>query len=351
MKIIARDCKITMGIDASTKSLSITVLREGQFVKHANVPYSRNALESFLNRFAGCCIRSVYEASSIGYWLHDTLIELGVQNTVTPPSKTPRSSSDRVKTDRRDSMKLARLHEAGLLKAIGVPGQEQRAARQLLRTRRQISGQRTRTMRQIRSLLLFHHIERPQQVGKPWTQSYLQWLASVPFSSTEGGLSLRQALDALLKVYHELTGQVKALTQQVVRMGADPCYRSHADALQSNPGIGVLTALTILSEIGSIRRFANSQQFASYLGLTPSEYSRGETQRQGHITRAGNTHIRALLVECCWIWISKDQAAYRIYRRIARRRERQRAIVAMARRLATRIYWQLRQLEKHKAVS
>ena len=349
MKIIARDSNITMGIDASTKTLSITVLQDGQCVKHATVPYDRKALESFLKRFPECRIRSVYEASSIGYWLHDTLQELGVENTVTPPSKTPRSSEDRVKTDRRDSLKLAQLHQARLLKAICVPSKEQRAARQLLRTRKQLSGQRKRTMTQIRSLLLFHHIESPKGIGRPWTRSYLHWVASEPFSTVQGGAYLRESLDALLRIYHELSKQVLELNKRIARMGADSCYAAPVERLQSTPGIGVLTALTILTEIGSVERFATSQQFTSYLGLTPSEHSSGNMQRQGRITRAGNTHIRGLLVECCWMWIGKDQAAYRTYRRIPRRREPKRAIVAMGRRLATRIYWQLRKLQNQKA--
>jgi len=110
------------------------------------------------------------------------------------------------------------------------------------------------------------------------------------------------------------------------------------------PGVGTLSAMIVLTEIRNAGRFATSQEFASNLGLVPSEHSTGDRQHRGHITKTGNRHIRGVLVECAWAWIRYDKAAYATYRRLARRREPKRAIVAMARRLAVKIYWQLRQI-------
>jgi len=102
--------------------------------------------------------------------------------------------------------------------------------------------------------------------------------------------------------------------------------------------------MIVLTEIRNAGRFATSQEFASNLGLVPSEHSTGDRQHRGHIAKTGNRHIRGVLVECAWAWIRYDKAAYATYRRLARRREPKRAIVAMARRLAVKIYWQLRQI-------
>lgn len=345
MKIVAQNRELTMGIDAATSGLAITVLEGEEVLKTAKVPYNPQALASFLSRFVNCRIRSVYEAGSIGFWLHDVLMELGVDNTVTPPSKTPRAPGEHVKTDRRDSRKLADLHRAGQLKAVAVPPLAQRLARQLTRTRRQLVEHRGEVKMQIRSQLTFHHVEWPADAGKPWSLAWRAWLARLSFSELPMGQCLRASLDVLLAMEQCLKEQIAVLEQQIRALARSPEYRHKACVLESNSGVGPLSAMTILLETGSVARFQGSQQFTSFLGLTPTEQSSGQVQHKGHISKAGNTHIRRLLVEDAWVWIRKDKAAYATFRRIVKRREMGRAIVAMARRLATKLYWQLRAME------
>jgi transposase len=199
-------------------------------------------------------------------------------------------------------------------------------------------------MVQIRSFLEFHHLVMPAEIKTKWSRGFVEWLSTMDLKGTPGGEYLRRSLDALLRMYRELSEEVEALKKEIGEMGKSKRYARAATVLQSTPGIGALTAMTVLTEVPGIDQFPTSQQFTSYLGLTPSEHSSSETQHRGHITKAGNTHIRGILVESCWMWISKDKGAYTTYRRIARRREPKRAIVAMARRLATKIYWQLRSI-------
>jgi transposase len=334
-----------MGIDVGKKMLGVTMLSGDEILKQAKIPYERAAIESFLSRFPGCRIKAVYEAGCFGYWLYDTLTELGVETIVTPPSKVPHAPGERVKTDRRDSRKLAVQHQAKTLSCVPIPAPQERARRQLVRTHRQLVRTRVRTMVQIRSLLEFHHLLPPPQIGNAWSPALVAWLETTDLKGTPDGEFLRRSLDAMLRIYHEVSEEVNALKKEIAAMAKSRRYAQAATVLRSTPGIGPLAAMTILTEINRIDRFPTSQQFTAYLGLIPSEHSTSETQRQGHITKTGNAHLRGILVESSWIWIRKDQAAYTTYRRIARRREPKRAIVAMARRLATKVYWQLRTLK------
>ena len=344
MKIVAQDQDVAMGIDVASKHLAITVIGDGEVLKEATIRHTRPAIESFLVRFPGCRIRAAYEAGCFGYWLCDTLVELGVDVTVTPPSLLERAPGDKVKTDRRDSLHLAVQLAAGRLKSVAIPSKEERATRQLVRTYEQLKQMRVQSMVRIRSFLEFHHIEVPEEAGRKWTSAFLEWLGTFAFEGMTGAEYLRRSLDALVRVYRDLTHEANQLKKEIGRLAKTRPYERAVHVLESTPGVGTLSAMIVLTEIRDARRFKTSQEFASNLGLVPSEHSTGDQQHRGHITKTGNRHIRGVLVECAWVWIRYDKAAYAIYRRLARRREPKRAIVAMARRLAVKIYWQLRQI-------
>jgi transposase len=337
-----------MGIDVSKGSLAITVLSGEAVLKQAVIPHTRAALESWLGRFPGCRVRAVYEAGCFGYWLYDTLTELGVEAMVTPPSKVLRAPGDRVKTDRRDSGKLARQLQAGQLRAVRVPSAQERAERQLVRSYKQTQNTRVRVMNQIKSLLLLHHIEKPREAGKNWTRTFLAWLDGLDFADRPGGEYLRRSLDVLLDLYRYLTAEVSALKKDVRRLARQPQHQRAVHVLASTRGVGTHSAMVVLSELGDPHdlghRFPHSTQFTGFLGLTPSEHSTGGRRRLGAITKTGNRFIRGVLIQCAWRWIGGDAAAKTTFGRIARRSNKQVAIVAMARRLAARMYWQLRQL-------
>lgn len=349
-RIIARDVDVAMGIDAAQANLAVTMLTADGELKQATISHTRSALESFLSRFPGCRIKAVYEAGCFGYWLHDTLRELGVDAIVTPPSKLPRARGERVKTDRRDSLMLASQLFAGQLKAVDVPSKHDRSVRQLVRTCKQLQRTRVRTMNQIKSFLLFHHFEKPAGLGKNWTRAFVTWLEELSFADVPGGEHLRTSLDALLDLYRYLTPAVSELKKAIHKLAQTARYQRAVHVLASTRGVGAYSAMVVLSELGNIRdlaqRFENSDKFTGFLGLTPGEHSTGGKHHRGHITKTGNRFIRGVLVSCSWRWIAGDAAAKTTYRRIARRRDKKRAIVAMARRLATKMYWQLRQLPR-----
>jgi transposase len=248
---------------------------------------------------------------------------------VVPPSLIPIESGNRVKTDKRDSRKLAKLLEGNLLKEVYVLTEEERMQRELLRTRHQLVGHRSDVARQIKSKLLFHGISSPFPSKHRWTLKYVQWLKSLSFSS----LYLKESLEVLVDLYEYLTRQLTRINRKVVELSRTDKYRGRAELLRTAPGVGLLTGMEILVELQDMGRFRSSEEIASYMGLTPSEYSTGEHIRQGRITRSGNWRVRNALIESSWILIRRDPWMRMIYMRLKSRKGAKRAIIAIARKL------------------
>jgi len=257
----------------------------------------------------------------------------GVEVIVVPPSLIPIESGNRVKTDKRDSRKLARLLEGNLLKKVFVLTEEERMHRELLRTRQQLVSHRRDVARQIKSKLLFHGISSPFPSKYGWTQKYVQWLRGLPFPSPY----LKESLEILVDLYEYLTRQLMKIHRKVVELSRTSKYSGRAKLLRTAPGVGLLTGMEVLVELQDMGRFRSSEEVASYLGLTPSEYSTGEYTRQGRITRCGDWRVRTALVESSWILITKDPGMRGVYLRLKRLKGSKKAIVAIARRLIIRL--------------
>ncbi len=332
-KVLARGKTVAVGIDVHKENWHVTVLVAGEELFHGQIPGEYAALRKQLDRLLDCQIRVAYEAGPCGFGLHDRLQGDGIEVLVVPPSLIPVESGNKVKTDRRDSRKLARLLEANLLKRVHVLTAEERAHRDLLRTRRQVVNHRSDVARQIKSTLLFYGIRAPFPAQQQWTGPYLRWVKGLHWEEE----CVTVALDMLLRLYEELTVHVKALARQITTLAGTEQYQARVRLLRSVPGIGLLTAMEILTELQDLSRFASPQHLASYLGLTPSEYSSGPRVRQGRITRCGNKRVRSCLVESAWILIGKDPAMRQRYLRIKMRRGAKRAIIAIARNLSGRI--------------
>jgi transposase len=171
--------EVNIGVDVHKRSWRVTALLEGVVVIAGSVPPTYEAFKKLLRRFEGATIRVAYEAGPAGFDLYDRLAEDGLECIVTPPSLIPTESGNKVKTDKIDSHKLARLLESNLLKRVWVLTAEQRGHRQLVRTRRQIPNHRADVMRQIKSLLMFHGIQTPVEGSQQWTHSYVNRLRTV----------------------------------------------------------------------------------------------------------------------------------------------------------------------------
>lgn len=323
--------EIFIGIDVHENSYSVSVFFEKEELLNQRYPSDTRHLKKLLDRYSSFRIHAVYEAGPFGYTLYDWLKAQGVAVIVTPPSKIPEMPGDFVKTDKRDARKLAHLLSGGLLKAVSVPERQKREDRDLLRTRDQQSEMRRRIFLQIGSKLRFHGI--PIRCRRLISVKNRKEIVNYPGMSN----SLRTALACLLSDYDHYTQALQRIRREVVILSESPAYTEALTILQSIPGVGLLTALNFLLELPDMSRFASNEHIGSYLGLTSSEYSSGESQHQGHITRCGNSRLRKLLVQCSWRLIAGDAVMKRCYERIKRRRGGKRAIVAIARKLSGRM--------------
>ena len=329
----AKGKPIYVGIDVHKRDWVVTVLCQGEDLYHATVVPDPAALVRLLKRFEASEVHTVYEAGPTGYWLHDALVEAGFDSIVTPPSLVPRIGG-KVKTDRRDSRKLASMLAGGFLRRIHVLTPEERAHRQLLRTRNQIERHRRQTQNQIKSLLLFHGKRAPATLRERWSEAHVRWIESLSWDYP----ALKISIDAMVRMYRDLTEQYKQLTHEIEAFALTEKYRERAHLLTQIPGIGIFTAMAILMELQNIERFRRADQLASFLGLTPSQHSSGERIRMGHITRCGNYQVRTRLVQSSWTLIRYDAGAKATYERIKHQTgSGRKAITAIARRLALRV--------------
>ncbi len=325
---------VYVGIDVHKATWTITAICDGEIVYDSTIPSDCGRLDAILSRFHRGRVHTVYEAGCFGFRLHDRLTERGYDSMVTPPSLAPRMGGN-VKTDRRDSKKLASMLVNGFLKRVYVFSPEERADRELVRTRNQIERHRKRVQSQIKSKLLFYGVKTPEWLkdGK-WSQRYVKWLEGI---ECEHEL-VKTSMDCLLELFRHLDQQYKEMTRRVKELAKSERYKKRVQILTSVPGIGILTAMTLLVELQGMERFKTADEIASYLGLTPSQYSTSDKVRFGHITRCGNSHVRQALIESSWTLIRYDKAMEVKYERLRQQvGNSKKAIVGIARTLSIRI--------------
>lgn len=233
-------------------------------------------MRKLIERLPGCTVKVAYEAGPCGFSFYHKLTADGIETIVVPPTLIPIESGNKVKTDRRDSRKLAHLLERDMLKKVYVLSEEDRADRELVRTRRQINEHRSDTMRQIKSKLLFYGIKPPFTAEQSWSKAYVNWLKEFALDSA----LLRLSLDYLIGLYEYVTSQLVKLTREVALLARSKKYHKRVQLLKSVPGIGTLTAIEILVELQDMKRFKSSDKLAAYIGLTPSEFSSGQYVRK-----------------------------------------------------------------------
>jgi transposase len=321
-----------VGIDLHKHRWHVTIRTLDLELLSASIPGTWEALQRILARYGGHRLQAVYEAGYFGFRLHDRLVAQGIPCLVTPPSLVPQEYGNRVKTDRRDSSKLAHLLAKGMLKRVWVPSEEELYHRQVIRRRRQLVRDRVRTQSRIKAELRFYgiHLEEPR--GQ-WTQIYFETLRRLRF----GNRWMQESFNRLLEQYEFLSAQIDKQTQLLRELSETARYRERVEILQSIPGIGIISAMELLLELQDVSRFRRAEQLAAYVGLTPSQYSSADKVRMGRITGIGKNTLRSLLVEASWTLIRKDQAMREKYERIKIRSGGKRAIVAVARTLLLRM--------------
>lgn len=235
-----------------------------------------------------------YEAGPCGYEVYRHLTKAGYDCAVIAPSLIPKKAGDRVKTDRRDAVSLARLLRADELTPIWVPDAQQEAMRDLTRAREDMKAMERASRQRLGGFLLRHGKVYP---GKSkWTQKYFGWLESIRFDSAAQQIVLQEYIDMVKDAQKRVTG----VEEEMRKALQDWTMKPVIEGLMALRGVNFVTAMTVIAELGDLSRFGTPRQLMAHLGLVPSEYSSGDRKKQGGITKTGNTHVRRVLIEASW---------------------------------------------------
>jgi len=338
-KIIPLEFDIFIGMDVDKRSIAITILDNYTFCKSFKIPYDPDAVVKYMKKhFPEKRIAFAYESGPTGYGLHDRIIKDNYPCLVVAPSTVPTARGSRVKTNRLDSKKIAKSLRGSQLKGIRVPYGNYRALRHLTQLRNSLVKQCRAYKCRIKALLLVESIKFPETPqGSQWSKAVLHKLETMQCSRT-----VRFKLDRLLE---NLTfSQAQALkTQKEIRhlCQDDEELANSISYLMSVPGIGWILASNLLARIGDWRLLRNAHELGAFLGLTPSEDSTGDEVNKGNITGAGDSTVRNMLIEGSWAAIRKDPELKAFYLRIYNRNPRaiaaRKAIVAVARKITSRV--------------
>jgi transposase len=303
-----------VGLDVHAETIAVAVAEAGGEVRSLNViPNRLESVRKLVHKLGPVQdLRACYEAGPTGYVLYWQLTQLGVSCDVIAPSLVPTKAGDRVKTDRRDALNLARCHRAGELTAVWVPDANHEALRDLVRAREAAKKDQLKARHRLGKFLL-RHGQRPEGI-KAWTKEYLAWIKSkVHFDQPALEATLADYLEEVDHVAARILKLDKAIDEAVRQ--TPPEIRAVIEALQSLRGVAQTTAATIASELGSISRFESPQQLMGYSGLVPREHSSGNRVQRGGITKTGNGHLRRVLVEAAWAYRHRPNVSGSILRR------------------------------------
>lgn len=348
----------SVGMDVHKGMIQVAVLYAGGkgFVvfEVANEPAAVRRMVRKVQREAGGPVRFCYEAGPCGYVLQRQIQALGCECIVVAPSLIPVKPGERIKTDRRDAKKLAELLRAGLLTEVHPPTVQEEAVRDLVRCREDALEDRARCRHRLTKMLLRRgYLWR---TGSTWTVAHRCWMRALSWDSEADRVVFEDYLLAL----EQTQSRLRNLEKEVEAAAQTEPYRFLVGVLGCYRGIGVVTAMTILTELHGIRRFTSPRQLMAYLGLVPTEYSSSDKVLRGSITKAGNAHLRRVLAEAAHQYrhrplvgpllrrrregqpsfaiLQADQAQRRLHRRFSRLLQRGKPygkiIIAIARELA-----------------
>lgn len=339
-----------VGIDYHKKNWNVTILGEQYEHKTMSQNADPDLLAAYLKRnFPGGNYHAVYEAGFSGFESCRKLNDLGVNCMVIHPADVPTSQKEKLqKTDKADSRKLARSLRSNEFEAIHIPDPELEADRALVRQRFRLVKDAGRTKNRVKSLLFQFGIAIPDRFTssqtRHWSRVYINWLKGLAIDRQ----SLRQVLDNYIAIGESQRKDLLLLNKQVRNLSLTEAYKNNYSLLLSVPGIGLMTAMTFLVQIGDVGRFERLDDLCNYIGLVPRMYGSGEKMQVGKMIHRGRKELKIMLIEASWEAIRKDPALMLKFNELSKKMHKNKAIVRIARKILSRIRFVLQNRQPYQ---
>jgi len=334
---------IYTGIDTHKKNWRVSIYSEELHHKTFHQPPKPEILFRYLAKhFPNGTYYSVYEAGYCGFWIHEQLLFHGINSIVVNPADVPTTDREKKqKSDSVDSNKLARHLRNGDLDAIYIHSRDILEDRSLIRMRSTLVKEITRYKNRIKSDLSFFGIEIPEQYHKDqqyWSNKFIQWISELEFNQESG----TDAFRILVNQVKYLRKELLEVNKKIRALSRNEYYRTRAELLISIHGIGLITAMVILTEIDDIHRFSNQEKLTSYVGLTPTSHSSGDNQVHGEMVNRGNKYVKKAIIEAAWVAARVDPVLHMDFVAYSRRMKKNKAIVRIASKLLNRVNFVLK---------
>lgn len=300
-----------VGLDVHSVTIAVALAEAGGEVRSlGTIPNTPEAVRRLVKKLGATqTLRACYEAGPCGYVLSRQLTELGVACDVVAPTLVPTKAGDKVKTDRRDAIKLARCHRAGELTPVWIPDAAHEALRDLVRAREAAKKDELRARHRLSKFLLRHGLRAPTGV-KAWGAKYLEWVLQLHFEQRATEITHADLLGEVDHVRERIVRLERAVDEVVEQLPT--ARKAVVDALQALRGVARLTAATMVAEVGEFSRFSSPCQVMGYAGIVPREHSSGSRVRRGAITKTGNAHLRRIVIEAAWAYRHRPSVGCRL---------------------------------------
>lgn len=345
-KISFEGKRVYVGLDVHSKQWNVSIyLGEVLMKQFQQIPNSEQLARHIRDNYPGAEVICAYEAGCFGYWIHRELKQLGIECIVVNAADIPTTDKERkVKTDKIDSKKIALGLSKGALKGIYVPEKIYEADRQLVRLRSRMVKNLTQAKNQIKSYLRTEGIHIPKEYDRSWSKRFVEWLKGLQDLHPSGKIIMEE----LVSLFESLRSQLLRLNKAIRDLLKEERYENRSKILLAIPGIGIITAMTYLTEIVEEQRFECFDKLNSYIGLCPTEYSSGDQEHKGAITPRAH-RLRPLMVEASWIAIRTDPALAICFSGYVKRgMTKKRAIIKIARKLLNRMYTLLKKRQEYQ---
>lgn len=339
-----------VGIDYHKKSWKVTILGEQYEHKSMSQDPSPEILANYLKRnFPGATYNAVYEAGFSGFKSCRKLNELGINCMVIHPADVPSTQKERLqKTDKADSRKLAKSLRDKAFESIHIPDSQLEAERALVRQRFRIMKDLSRTKNRVKSLLFQFGINVPDRFTssqtRHWSKVYINWLKELIISDQ----NLRQVINNYIGIGERQRKELLLLNKQVRNLSQSPKYNANYQLLLGMPGVGLMTAMTFLTQIGDINRFERLDDLCNYVGLVPRMYGSGDKMQVGKLIKRGRKELKIMLIESSWEAIRKDPALMLKFNELSNRMPKNKAIIRIARKILSRIRFVLKNQQPYE---